>query len=94
MKSDFVMGYEMFGKEIKLGGAYGRVGDEAKFESAKEWCREVQGLVDQGGIRSHPVRIVEGGLGGVLDGLERLRRGEVRGEKLVVCLRDGVAGRH
>ena len=90
VKSEFVMGYEMFGKGVLLEGDYGRAPDEGKKERAVEWCRVMQGLVDEGKIRSHPVMVVEGGWEGVLEGLERLRRGEVRGEKLVVLVEGGV----
>lgn len=84
VKGEFVMGYEIFGKEVALGGEYGRRADEGKKERAVKWCREVQGLVKEGKIRSHPVRVLEDGWEGVLEGLRRLRSGEVRREKLVV----------
>ncbi len=86
VRSEFVMGYEMFGRPIALPHGYGREASRDKYQQAVEWAAEVQGLVKRGEVRSHPVRVLEGGLEAVVPGLERLRRGEVRGEKLVVCL--------
>lgn len=86
------MGYEIFGKVVALEGEYGRRADEAKKERAVQWCGEMQGLVESGEVRSHPVRVLEGGWKGVLEGLGRLRKGEVRGEKLVVRVGGGDYG--
>ena len=77
------MGYEIFGKEIVLPGGYARKADLGKSERAKEWCSEVEDLLEKGLIRNHPVELVEGVWNGILQGLGRLKRGEVRGVKLV-----------
>jgi hypothetical protein len=41
---------------------------------------------EKGRIRTHPVRVVDGGFEAILEGLKILKRGEVSGEKLVVRL--------
>ncbi|PYI00034.1 alcohol dehydrogenase GroES-like domain-containing protein, partial [Aspergillus ellipticus CBS 707.79] len=86
VRVEMVLGYEMFGRGLELEGVYKREADLGKLELSVGWCREVQGLVERGVLRSHPVREVEGGWDGVVRGLEMLRGGEVRGEKLVVRL--------
>ena len=43
-------------------------------------------LLEEGKIKTHPHRVNEGGLGGVLEGLQELREGKVSGEKLVYRL--------
>ncbi|PYI16874.1 alcohol dehydrogenase GroES-like domain-containing protein [Aspergillus violaceofuscus CBS 115571] len=86
VQMEMVLGYEMFGREVMLDGVYHRHKDVRKLELSTGWCREVQVLVNQGLIRSHPVREVEGSWEGIVKGLQMMRKGEVRGEKLVVRL--------
>lgn len=88
----FVMGHEIFGREVRLPGGYGRSGELGGEwrRAAGKWRDEMQGLLDRGLVASHVIENVQGGGGWeerVLRGLERLRRREVRGRKLVVTLR-------
>lgn len=65
------------------------------FEFAKRWAGVCERLLGEGRVKAHPVRVEregerekgKGGLEGVLEGLERLRRGEVSGEKLVYLVK-------
>lgn len=87
----FVMGYEVFGREIRLPGGYGRRGEMGQEwrRAAGRWRGEMQKLLDGGLVRAHPVEMVRGGWErGVVEGLERLRKREVRGRKLVVRVGD------
>ncbi|KAB8233737.1 zinc-binding alcohol dehydrogenase family protein [Aspergillus alliaceus] len=52
---------------------------------AKPAYSAVQKLLDEGRLRSHPIRVKDGGLAAVLDGVEMLRKGEISGQKLVYC---------
>lgn len=45
-----------------------------------------QRLLDEGRLKHHPVRLLEGGLEQVLVGMEMVRKGELKGEKCVVRL--------
>lgn len=45
-------------------------------------------LLEEGKVRGHPVSVREGGLRGVIEGLEDLREGRVSGEKLVYRVAD------
>lgn len=80
----FVMGYEVYGREIALGKGYMREGKEEHRSQAARWAEEVQKLMDAGLIKGHPVEVLDGKWEeSVPKGLERLRTGEVRGVKLV-----------
>lgn len=52
-------------------------------EFALKWFTTVQRLLDEGSLQTHPLRLMDGGLPGVLDGMELLRRKMISGEKLV-----------
>ena len=41
-------------------------------------------LLAEDKIKSHPIKVLEGGWQSIIDGLELLRKGEVSGAKLVV----------
>lgn len=80
------MTYVVMGQEVKLKGIYHRDADPTKFELGARWRQEMQNLLDQGRLRCHPPREVPGKWNGIIQGLEMLRAGQVRGQKLVVRL--------
>ncbi len=82
--SEFLMGYDMFGKRIALPGEYGREANEERHVSWRKWCVEMSRLLAEDKIKSHPIKVLEGGWQSIIDGLELLRKGEVSGTKLVV----------
>lgn len=84
VKMDMPMTYVVMGREVKLDGVYHRAADPAKFDLGARWAQEVQKLVDQGRLKSHPVREVPGKWQGIIQGLDMLKGGQVRGQKLVV----------
>jgi NADPH:quinone reductase-like Zn-dependent oxidoreductase len=80
-----VMGFQVLGVDINLAGStYTRPGDPALFEIGKQWAGEMEVLMDSGQVKPHPLRELEGGWTSIIEGLEKLRKGEVRGQKLVV----------
>lgn len=83
-----VMGFEGLGIALDLGpgahSAYSRPANKGLYDLTTNWTREVQVLMDAGTIRPHPVQEVQGGWQGILDGLDTLQAGGVRGRKLVV----------
>ncbi|KAL3471726.1 chaperonin 10-like protein [Aspergillus californicus] len=80
-----VMGFQVLGVDITLGGStYTRPADQKLMDIGMLWAREMEVLMEGGSVRPHPLREVEGGWEGIIRGLEMLRKGEVRGEKLVV----------
>lgn len=84
IKSDWVMGISVFGKDIDLGNGYYQPANMEHFEFGLGWVKVVQGLVDRGEIRSNPTKTLPGGFEGIMKGLDMLRRKVVSGEKLVV----------
>ncbi|RDW59253.1 alcohol dehydrogenase-2 [Coleophoma crateriformis] len=55
-------------------------------EMAGPLFERIQRLLDSGKIRSHFVKLESGGLPGVLDGVQKIRKGEISGQKLVYAL--------
>lgn len=81
---EFLMGYDVFGKRIGLPGGYGRDPNRARHQLARRWCVTMAGLLQQDRIKSHPIQVLDGGWKSILEGLDRLRKGQVSGTKLVV----------
>lgn len=88
-----VMGYEVLGRQISLGGQgsiYTRGINHAAVEVGRCWSGEMQSLLDGGLVETHPVQEVqEWDVGGqwadaVIVGLQQLKAGGVRGQKLGV----------
>ena len=83
---ELVMAYTAFGKQFQWLPPVG-----PKFEAApkeREALARFYASLPQwiGGLKPLPIMEVAGGLDGILEGLERLRRGRVSGKKLVVVL--------
>ncbi|PYI33608.1 hypothetical protein BP00DRAFT_338427, partial [Aspergillus indologenus CBS 114.80] len=72
-----------FGVEVRLPGEYYRAADPAARAHVGNCFEEIQAVVRRGAVLPHPHEVLEGGYVGVLRGLDRLRRGQVRGRKLV-----------
>lgn len=86
VRAEFVMGLEVFGKKVALPGEYGRPASDEKYKKAVRHFRMFQRLLDEGKLKAHPVQIVEGGLAGILDGLQLLSKGLVSGKKLIILI--------
>lgn len=87
VKSSWVMGQTIFGKELQLGGEYARPPMPSHRELGRRWFADVQELWHQGRIRPHPVKVgSRRGLEAVLEGVDLMRRGAVAREKLVYFL--------
>lgn len=81
-----VMGYEILNQRVDLGPTttYTREPSETAFRVGMTWARELQVLLDQGLLQTHPILELHGRWEGIIDGLAMLQRGEVKGHKLVV----------
>jgi NADPH:quinone reductase-like Zn-dependent oxidoreductase len=85
VKHTTTMMYTMFGEEFeKKGNKFPASKDD--YEFAKMWMRLLEKLVAEGKVKPYPKRLGSGGLEGVLKGLEEMKAGKVRGEKLVYRL--------
>lgn len=82
---DWVLGPTMHGKPITWPPPFERDADDGVRDFARGWFATAQRLLDQGKLRPHPVRVLEG-WGAILEGLDMLERKQVSGEKLVVRL--------
>ena len=82
-----VMGFEGQNLDVDLGHpVYSRKANPALHAVAAEWARELQPLLDGGQIKTQPLQEVEGGLEGVIEALEMLQSGDIKGKKLVVTI--------
>lgn len=80
-----VMGFQVLGMDMDLGeSTYTRPKDQRLMEIGMVWAQEMERLMETGKIRPHPLRELDGGWEAIIRGLEMLRKGEVRGQKLVV----------
>ena len=85
VKAEFVMGLEIFGRSVELDSGYERPPNTRRYEAGVHWFQVFQRLLNESKLKSHPVKVLEGGLESVLKGLQMLRTG-VSGEKLVTIL--------
>ncbi|KAJ5545914.1 chaperonin 10-like protein [Penicillium frequentans] len=82
IKSDLVLGYTTFGEPFVFGPqSFDAVPEDEAF-SAWWWLLAEKYLGD-GKIKVHPQSVRDGGLEGVLEGLDLMRKDQVSGQKLV-----------
>lgn len=82
VKNVFFLGYSVTGEEYEIEGDIWPAASE-DFELGKKIFTLLEGLLENGLIRNHPLRIMNGGLAGILEGLREMKEGKVSGEKLV-----------
>jgi len=83
VQADWLMIYSLFGKPVKLAGVYGRPASPEDRGFAAILFPIAEQLLAQGLLKPHPIEIRSGGLKGITDGIEDLRKGRVRAKKLV-----------
>jgi NADPH:quinone reductase-like Zn-dependent oxidoreductase len=83
IKSSWVMGQSIFGKELQLSSGYGRPAIAEQREIGRWWFRTLERLWEEGNIKPHPVKVVGGNFEGILDGIDLMRKRKVAREKLV-----------
>lgn len=82
VRSRWTLGYTVGGYEFLFHGERVPAIPE-DWEFAEEWLETATRLLADGVVVPHPVRLREGGLEGVIGGLQGLREERVRGCKLV-----------
>ncbi|KAI1209523.1 zinc-binding dehydrogenase family oxidoreductase [Annulohypoxylon truncatum] len=82
----FVLGYEGFGEDVALSKGYESSANPEKFALIVKYCRIFQRFLDENALKTHPIQQLNGGLTGVLHGLQLLKSGSVSGKKLVATL--------
>ncbi|KAI9668169.1 MAG: putative secondary metabolism biosynthetic enzyme [Bathelium mastoideum] len=86
VKPELVMGMSILGGKIALDYGYESEADPEKRAFGIEWYKEIQGLLDSGKLKTHPVKTLPGGYQAVMKGLQMLKSKQVSGEKLIVKL--------
>lgn len=81
-----VMGFQILGVDLNLGAStYTRPGDPKLMHIGMKWAGEMQSLMESGRVKPHPLReLHNSGWEAIIEGLDMLRKGEIRGQKLVV----------
>lgn len=91
VKPNWIIAFTMFNKPINWQKPYRKEAKPKDRKFAEHWFQVAQGLLDTGAIVPHPIRQESGGLKGVIDGVDMVRKGEVSGVKLVYRIQ-GEAG--
>jgi aspyridone synthetase trans-acting enoyl reductase len=86
VRASWLMALSLFGDVVRLPGAYGRPATAVDREFAALLFPLVESLLHNGCVKNHPVHVRKGDLGSLKRGIEELRVGLVRGEKLVYTL--------
>ncbi|KAL4888151.1 chaperonin 10-like protein [Aspergillus ambiguus] len=82
VQSSVVLGYTAFGAPFEFASqSFAAVPEDKAF--AAWWLPLVAEMLASGKLKAHPLALREGGLDGVMDGLEHLRQDRVSGQKLV-----------
>ncbi|OJD28899.1 zinc-binding oxidoreductase [Diplodia corticola] len=81
------MAYTAMGEEFRKGTKTTPARPQ-DLEFATRFWKVAGELLEQGKVKPHPPQVREGGLGGILDGLEDMRQGKVSGVKLVYKVQD------
>jgi NADPH:quinone reductase-like Zn-dependent oxidoreductase len=87
VKVKVVMGFESRGVDVDIGHpVYARKANPKLFDMACRWTTEMQILLDKGQITTQAYQEVHGGFEGIIESMEMLHAGKVKGRKLVVRL--------
>lgn len=82
--TDWVVGPLIFGEGSTWPAPWGRPESEELRQFGVEVWQTAQKLVEDGKLRPHPLRILDGGLEAIISGMELVRKKQVSGEKIVV----------
>lgn len=85
----WVLGISLIGRGDALPEPYRFPYRQERRDWGQRWFQgPVQRLIDGAAVRSHPIKVMPGGLEGIPEGVYRLQKGLVRGEKLVyeICV--------
>lgn len=86
VQPDWVLGPVILGKKLGWPEPFNKDGDPAAREFAITWFATAQRLLDEGKLRPHPIKVMDGGLQNIAQGLEMLKKKQVSGQKLIYSL--------
>lgn len=84
--ADWILGPTMLGKDIAWPAPHAIKGSPELRDFGEAWLQVVQGLLDEGQVRGHPLQVLEGGFQDVLRGMETVKAGKLSGQKLAYNL--------
>lgn len=84
VRASWLMVLTMFGGRVALDGDYAREASAADRALTAKIFAAAQTLLDNGRIKSHPVRVLADSWAGVIQGVDIIRTGAISGQKLVV----------
>ncbi|CAE7208198.1 Enoyl reductase [Pyrenophora teres f. teres] len=84
--TDFVVGPLIFGEGCTWPEPYGRPPSEDLRQYGIKLWQIASRLLNEGKLRHHPLRIMDGGFDTIMDGLQLVSKGQLSGEKIVVRL--------
>ncbi|POS75825.1 enoyl reductase [Diaporthe helianthi] len=87
VKTDWVVGPLIFGEGSTWPEPWGRPGSEELRDFGVELWGVAQKLVQEGKLHHHPLRVLDGGLENISQGMELVRSKKLSGEKVVVRFR-------
>ncbi|KAK0516445.1 hypothetical protein JMJ35_001048 [Cladonia borealis] len=83
VKHEWVLGWTLFGKPVKLAGAYARPAIPEDLVFGNRWRELMQPLLNRSMLVPHPLEAHSGGLAALIPRVDLLRKGKVSGKKLV-----------
>ncbi|CAH0050587.1 unnamed protein product [Clonostachys solani] len=83
---DWVQALALFGKPVRLDGVYGRPALPSARRFAADLYRVGERWTREGLIRAPEFQLQEGGLDGITEGIDQLRKKQVQGHKLVYSI--------
>ncbi|KAJ6188189.1 Polyketide synthase enoylreductase [Penicillium mononematosum] len=84
VRASWLMVLTMFGGRVALDGEYVREASAADRALSAKIFAATQTLLDNGRIKSHPVRVLADSWVGVTQGVDIIRTGAISGQKLVI----------
>ncbi|OBT93212.1 hypothetical protein VE01_08819 [Pseudogymnoascus verrucosus] len=84
VRASWLMVLTMFGGRVALDGEYAREASAVDRTLSAKIFAATQTLLDNGRIKSHPIRVLADSWAGVIQGVDIIRTGAVSGQKLVV----------
>lgn len=84
--ANWLMVYTLFGEPVKLAGVYGRPKTPESREFAAKFFSLAEGLLEDRLIKTHPLQRRVGNLWDIKSGIDDVRKGKVKGQKLVYTL--------
>ncbi|MCJ1252152.1 hypothetical protein MMC30_009390 [Trapelia coarctata] len=84
VQNNCTLAYSSLGEDFKIGEKGQEMpGKNEDLEFASKFWSIAEELLSEGKVKPHPVDLRPGGLKGVLEGLDEMRKGKVSGKKLV-----------